>query len=103
MNLGTGYAEPGMGELYYSWEMYAGAPVDDHRSRLGYYWVGNPNLKPEKSINFDLGIEGESRDGRDSYRINAFHNRIDNYMTTYFTGYLMDFHPEADAEKSRWF
>ena len=103
MNLGTGYAEPGMGELYYGWEMYAGTPVDDHRSRLGYYWVGNPNLKPEKSINFDLGIEGESRDGRDSYRINAFHNRIDNYMTTYFTGYLMDFHPEADAEKSRGF
>ena len=105
MNLGTGYAEPGMGELYYGWEMYAGAPVDDYRSRLGYYWVGNPNLKPEKSVNFDLGIEGESRDGRDSYRINAFHNRIDNYMTTYFTGYLMDFHPEADAEKDgkRWF
>ena len=103
MNLGTGYAEPGMGELYYSWEMYAGAPVDDYRSRLGYYWVGNPNLKPEKSINFDLGIEGESRDGRDSYRINAFHNRIDNYMTTYFTGYLMDFHPEADEKKLRWF
>ena len=104
MNLGTGYAEPGMGELYYSWEMYAGAPVDDHRSRLGYYWVGNPNLKPEKSVNFDLGIEGESRDGRDSYRINAFHNRIDNYMTTYFTGYLMDFHPEADVDKNgkRW-
>ena len=25
-NVGTGYAEPGMGELYYSWEMYAGAP-----------------------------------------------------------------------------
>ena len=102
MNLGTGYAEPGMGELYYSWEMYAGAPVDDYRSRLGYYWVGNPDLKPEKSVNFDLGIEGESRDGRDSYRINAFHNRIDNYMTTYFTGYLMDFHPEAEGSM-RWF
>ena len=104
MNLGTGYAEPGMGELYYGWEMYPGAPVDDYRSRLGYYWIGNPNLKPEKSINFDLGIEGESRDGRDSYRINAFHNRIDNYMTTYFTGYLMDFHPEADVDQNgkRW-
>ena len=103
MNLGTGYAEPGMGELYYGWEMYAGAPMGLERARLGYYWVGNPDLKPEKSVNFDLGIEGESRDGRDSYRINAFHNRIDNYMTTYFTGYLMDFHPEADAKQSRWF
>ena len=100
-NLGTGYAEPGMGELYYNWEMYAGAPMGLERARLGYYWVGNPNLKPEKSLNFDLGYEGESTDGRDSYRINAFHNRIDNYMTTYFTGYLMDFHPEISAD-GRW-
>ena len=100
-NLGTGYTEPGMGELYYNWEMYAGSPMGLERARLGYYFVGNPNLKPEKSLNFDLGYEGESKDGRDSYRINAFHNRIDNYMTTYFTGYLMDFHPEISAD-ARW-
>ena len=100
-NLGTGYTEPGMGELYYNWEMYAGAPMGLERARLGYYWVGNPNLKPEKSVNFDIGLEGESKDGRDSYRINAFHNRIRNYMTTYFTGYLMDFHPEISAD-GRW-
>ncbi len=101
-NVGTGYTEPGMGELYYNWEMYAGAPVGDDRSRLGYYWVGNSDLKPEKSVNFDIGLEGESRDGRDSYRVSAFHNRITDYMTTYFTGYLMDFHPEADVDGSRW-
>ena len=100
-NLGTGYTEPGMGELYYNWEMYAGAPITDDRARLGYYWVGNPDLKPEKSVNFDIGLEGESKDGRDSFRIDAFHNRIRNYMTTYFTGYLMDFHPEAESNHSR--
>ena len=100
-NVGTGYTEPGMGELYYNWEMYAGAPITDDRARLGRYWVGNSDLKPEKSVNFDIGLEGESKDGRDSFRIDAFHNRIRNYMTTYFTGYLMDFHPEADEEKTR--
>ena len=100
-NLGTGYTEPGMGELYYSWEMYAGAPMGIERARLGYYWIGNPDLKPEKSINFDIGIEGESKSGRDSFRVNAFHNRIRNYMTTYFTGYLMDFHPDA-SDDTRW-
>lgn len=100
-NLGTGYTEPGMGELYYNWEMYAGAPMGLERARLGYYWVGNPDLKPEKSINFDIGLEGESRNGKDSFRLNAFHNRIRNYMTTYFTGYLMDFHPEISAD-GRW-
>ena len=83
--------------------MYAGAPVGEYRARLGRYWVGNPELKPEKSVNFDIGLEGESKDGRDSFRIDAFHNRIRNYMTTYFTGYLMDFHPELKSDGTRLF
>ena len=99
-NIGTGYTEPGMGELYYHWEMYAGMPYDIGIGKLGYYWFGNPNLKPEKSLNFDLGFEAEQ--GKSQIRINAFHNRIRNYMTTYFTGELMHFHPEADAKKETW-
>ena len=99
-NIGTGYTEPGMGELYYHWEMYAGMPYDIGVGKLGYYWFGNPNLKPEKSLNFDLGFEAEQ--GKSQIRINAFHNRIRNYMTTYFTGELMHFHPEADAKKETW-
>ena len=92
-NIGTGYTEPGMGELYYNWEMYAGMPVDLGIGKLGYYWFGNPDLKPEKSVNFDIGIEGEN--GKTSTRLNIFHNKIKNYMTTYFTGELMNFHPDA--------
>jgi outer membrane receptor for ferrienterochelin and colicin len=93
-NIGTGYTEPGMGELYYNWEMYAGMPVGFFKGKLGYYWVGNPDLKPEKSLNFDIGIEGENKNT--SARLNVFHNRINDYMTTYFTGYLMDFDPNGD-------
>ena len=99
-NIGTGYTEPGMGELYYHWEMYAGMPYDLGVGKLGYYWFGNPNLRPEKSLNFDLGFEAEH--GKSQIRINAFHNRIRDYMTTYFTGELMHFHPEADAKKQTW-
>lgn len=98
-NIGTGYTEPGMGELYYNWEMYAGMPVGFSRGKLGYYWVGNPDLKPEKSVNFDIGIEAEH--GRTASRLNLFHNRINDYMTTYFTGYLMDFYP-TDSESFKW-
>ena len=100
VNIGTGYTEPGMGELYYHWEMYAGMPYDLGVGKLGYYWFGNPNLKPEKSLNFDLGFEAEQ--GKSRFRIDAFHNRIRDYMTTYFTGELMHFHPEADAKKQTW-
>ncbi|QDR82699.1 TonB-dependent receptor plug domain-containing protein [Sporomusa termitida] len=96
-NLGTGYTEPGMGELYYNWEMYAGMPAGFGVGRLGYYFLGNPDLKPEKSLNFDIGIEGEHRNT--AARLNVFHNRIDNYMTTYFTGYLMDFYPSETGWK----
>ncbi len=91
-NIGTGYTEPGMGELYYNWEMYGGHPIDMYESRLGFYWIGNPYLKPEKSVSFDLGYEIET--GRTALRVNLFHNRIRNYMTRYFTGYLMDLHPD---------
>ena len=98
-NVGTGYTEPGMGELYYNWEMYAGSPSGLGEGRLGYYWVGNPDLKPEKSVNFDIGFEAET--DRTSYRINAFHNKIDDYMTTYFTGYLLDLHPDY-SEEWKW-
>jgi outer membrane receptor protein involved in Fe transport len=94
-NIGTGYTEPGMGELYYNWEMYAGMPTGAFEGKLGYYFIGNPDLKPEKSVNFDIGIEGEN--GNTSARLNLFHNRIKDYMTTYFTGYLMDFNPLLDA------
>ena len=95
-NIGTGYTEPGMGELYYNWEMYAGHPIDRSIARLGYYWVGNPNLRPEKSVNFDLGYEMENE--RTALRVNLFHNRIRNYLTRYFTGQTMDFHPDIAKE-----
>ncbi|WP_236684541.1 TonB-dependent receptor plug domain-containing protein [Megasphaera cerevisiae] len=90
-NFGTGYTEPGMGELYYNWEMYGGNPVMLGISKLGWYWAGNPDLKPEESVNMDLSIEGENAN---TYaRAGIFYNRIRNYMTTYFTGSLMDFSP----------
>ncbi len=101
-NLGTGYTEPGMGELYYNWEMYAGHPVDSGVARMGYYFIGNKYLKPEKSVNIDIGYEME--EGRTAIRVSAFHNRIRNYMTTFFTGRLLDFFPaNTDEEKSlKW-
>lgn len=90
-NIGTSYAEPGMGELWYNWEMYASNPIGIGYARMGHYWVGNPHLKPEKSLNIDLSLEGENKN---TYmRIGLFHNRITDYMTVYFTGKFMDFAP----------
>lgn len=90
-NVGTSYAEPGMGELWYNWEMYASNPVGIGYAKLGWYWAGNPNLKPEKAVNFDISLEGENKN---TYaKATLFHNRIKDYMSVYFTGDLMDFAP----------
>ena len=100
-NVGTGYTEPGMGELWYNWEMYASNPVGIGVAKLGCYWAGNPNLKPEKSVNFDMSLEGENKN---TYaRVGVFHNRIKNYMSVYFTGDFMDFAPylKGDAKYQR--
>lgn len=82
VNFGTAYAEPGLGELYYNWEMFGGNP-----GVRGWYWKGNPNLKPEESFNMDISLEGENN--KTYGRIGLFHNEIKNYMTTYFTGKYM--------------
>lgn len=101
-NVGTSYTEPGMGELYYNWEMYGPnitfATIGGGEARLGWYWVGNPNLKPEKAMNFDLSLEGENKN---TYgKVTVFHNNIRNYMSVYNTGYLMDFYPQYDESTS---
>ena len=98
-NVGTSYTEPGMGELYYNWEMFGPtvtnvAPLSGGRARLGWYWIGNPNLKPETSKNFDISFEGENKN---TYmKLTAFRNQISNYMTIANTGHLMDFAPYLD-------
>lgn len=99
VNVGTGYTEPGMGELWYDWEMYGSHPVGWGVAKMGWYWFGNPNLKPEKSINFDISLEGENKN---TYaRLGLFHNRIKDYMTVYFTGKLYDFAPYLPREQ-KW-
>ena len=84
-NIGTGYTEPGMGELYYNWEMLGSAGGNQY----GWYWLGNKNLQPEKSFNMDISLEGENN--KTYSRVSLFHKQIDDYMTSYFTGQLINF------------
>ena len=98
-NIGTSYAEPGMGELWYNWEMYGSNPVGIGEAKMGWWWQGNPNLKPEKSVNIDMSIEGETKN---TYaRAGIFHNRIRNYMTVFYTGEIQDFAPQLD-NANKW-
>ena len=131
MNVGTGYTEPGLGELYYNWEMFGSSPlgydykkdkdgnpldangkviswqdpelakkiIGGGKARLGWYWLGNAKLKPEKSVNVSLALEGENNN---TYaKMGVFYNHIRDYMTTYFTGGVMDFSPYINETTKR--
>lgn len=131
MNVGTGYTDPGLGELYYNWEMFGSSPlgydykkdkdgnpldangkviswqdpelskkiIGGGKARLGWYWLGNAKLKPEKSVNVSLALEGENNN---TYaKMGVFYNHIRDYMTTYFTGGVMDFSPYINETTKR--
>jgi len=51
-------------------------------------------LQPEKSLNFDISLEGENKNTYS--KLTVFHNKIKDYMSVYNTGYLMDFYPQYD-------
>lgn len=68
----TAYKAPNLSQLYaYSTSMYGTT-------------VGNPNLKPEESKQWEIGFEGKT--GPLFWQVNAYHNDIDN-LINYESGY----------------
>lgn len=77
-NVGTAYRAPTEAELY----------MDMTRTPRPYMKVhvtGNPNLKPETSYNFDLGLEAESKSGRTSGKLTYFHSKFDDLINSQST------------------
>jgi hemoglobin/transferrin/lactoferrin receptor protein len=72
-NLGRAYRAADMRERF-----------EDSARGDGYYHVGNPQLDPERSTSFELGLKG--RDGEIDYRLAAFHTRVDDYIAGRVTG-----------------
>lgn len=70
-NYGKGYRAPTLYELYSKMEKSGMAPMTVHV-------LGNPDLDPETSTNFDLGFETEL--GKLSSKISYFHNNIKNMI-----------------------
>jgi len=66
---GTGVKNPGYYELY---------GFSDGR------YIGNPNLKPEKSKGWEVGIEQEFADGRATIGATWFDNRLEDEIFTTF-------------------
>ena len=72
-NVGTAYRAPTASELYFDWRHTPNARMDVNI-------IGSPNLKPEKSFNFDIGIEAER--GKTSGKLSYFHNKVEDLINT---------------------
>jgi hemoglobin/transferrin/lactoferrin receptor protein len=55
-------------------ERYESSPRGD-----GYYYAGNPQIKPEVSTQFEIGLKGQSE--RAGYQLALWRNRIADYMS----------------------
>ncbi len=71
VNYGRAYRAPGIFELYADF---------DHSPVPGYFihLAGNPDLRPEKTVNFDLSFETEK--GKAEGKVTYFHNKVSNLI-----------------------
>lgn len=70
-NYGKGFRAPTVSELYLNMDSRGGHPVSVY---------GNPDLVPEKSQNFDAGLEWEWKGTQ--AKISYFHSRVKNLIDT---------------------
>ncbi len=75
-NLGTAYRAPTEAELYMNWHH---TPVSTPKMNMNVYVIGNPDLKPETSYNFDFGFEAENNHGA-SAKVTYFHSKFDDLI-----------------------
>lgn len=71
MNWGKGFRAPTLYELYAQMEKIGMAPMPVNV-------IGNPDLKPEKSNNFDISLEAEK--GKANTKASFYHNKIKNMI-----------------------
>jgi hemoglobin/transferrin/lactoferrin receptor protein len=57
---------------------------DDAARGDGYFHIGNPQLDPERSTSYELGLKGD--DGDLTYHLAAFHTRVEDYIAGRVTG-----------------
>jgi vitamin B12 transporter len=67
-SVGTGFKAPTLAQLFQNFP--------------SFNFFGNPNLKPETSIGYDLGFEQGALEKRLQFGATYFHNNIDNLITT---------------------
>lgn len=76
-NIGTAYRAPTEAELYMNWQH---TPQSTGMRQINVHVIGNPNLKPETSYNFDFGLEAENKSGTTKAKVTYFRSKYDNLI-----------------------
>ena len=84
-NIGTSFSTGGIAELYHDWEMYEPSLNPRPPFRNGWFFEGNPELKPEKALNMDISVEKDF-DKRTSAKLTLFRNDFKDYMQIMYVG-----------------
>ena len=86
-NYASGFRAPSLKEMYMHYDM----------GNMGVMLIGNPELKPEKSHNFNVAFEREQRiqtgrffDGRYSFTLMGYCNLFDKRITTVGRYWVVD-------------
>lgn len=78
--VGKGYKTPTVNELYHYFEMFKSmGPANP-----GQFFAGNPDLKPEKSTDYELSVEKDWT--KTSARMGVFRNEVKDLIESYNTG-----------------
>lgn len=80
-NYGLGYRAPSISDLYMNFSHTVGT--------FSYRVLGNPDLEPEKSRNFDIALEGER--GKAFAKVSYYDNKIKNLIDSTVVGYISGF------------
>lgn len=80
-NYGLGYRAPSISDLYMNFSHTVGT--------FSYRILGNSDLEPEKSKNFDVSLEGEK--GKMFAKITYYDNRVKNLIDYTTVGYISGF------------
>jgi len=72
-SFGTGFKAPTLSQLYVSYP--------------AFFFFGNPDLKPETSVGYDIGFEQPLLDNRLRFGATYFHNTIANLINSTFTSW----------------
>lgn len=84
-NIGTSFATGGIAELYHDWEMYEPSLNASPPIRNGWFFEGNPELKPEKALNMDVSVEKDF-DKKTHVKLTLFRNDFKDYMQIAYIG-----------------